>query len=303
MIRGCRKKLVICMLVGFGWSAAAPGETLPWALLPLPGVVELENGVPVRGMQLDALHLLEDRLPDVQSTYRAANYRRLQRDMAQGMDFCAAPFFRRADTDRIGYFVPFTVSSPIQLVIRRADLQRFPLQDERISLRTLLQDSKLAGGLSTSRTYPEELRELLHQGLESGRLEWVAGATGGENLPLMVSVGRLDYSFEFSTMVNAMSADPRLHEPLVSVPLDESLALVESGIYCTRSEWGLRMAGRLDQAIRELSRQPQTLLELYRRYMPASTYRMYSEKIAAYYQVRADLPPLLPQKLPSTSEK
>lgn len=302
-MRGWAKALAIWVLTSLGCSTLARAEPLPWALLPLPGVVELEDGVPVRGMQLDALHLLEARLPDLQSSYRAANYRRLQQDMAQGMDFCAAPFFRRADTDRIGHFVPFTVSTPIQLVVRRDELQRFPLHGERVSLQELLQDPHLIGGLSTSRTYPEEIRELLHGGLESGRLEWVGGATGGENLPLMVSVGRLDYSFEFSSIINSMIGDARLQQPLIAVPLKESLALVESGIYCTRSEWGLRMAGRLDQAIRELSRQPQPILELYRRYMPANTYNVYAEKIAAYYQMRADVPPLLPRKLPAASER
>lgn len=301
-MRGCAKALAIWVLAGLGWSTHARAEPLPWALLPLPGVVELEDGVPVRGMQLDALHLLEERMPDLQSSYRAANYRRLQQDMAQGMDFCAAPFFRRADTDRIGHFVPFTVSTPIQLVTRRDELQRFPLHGERVSLRELLQDPHLLGGLSTSRTYPEEIRQLLHGGLESGRLEWVGGASGGENLPLMVSVGRLDYSFEFGTIINSMAGDARLQQPLMAVPLQESLALVESGIYCTRSEWGLRMAGRLDQAIRELSRRPQPMLDLYRRYMPETTYNVYAEKIAAYYRMRADVPPLLPMKRPSASE-
>lgn len=301
-MRESAKVLLIWLLAGLG-SPFASAEPLPWALLPLPGVVELEAGVPVRGMQLEALHLLEERMPDLQPSYRAANYRRLQRDMTMGMDFCAAPFFRRADTDRIGHFIPFTVSTPIQLVIRRDELQRFPLQNGQISLRLLLQDAKLRGGLSSSRTYPEELRELLQGGLQAGRLEWVGGTTGGESLPLMVSVGRLDYSFEFGTIISSMATDGRLQAPLSSVPLAESLAMVESGIYCTRSPWGLRMAGRLDQAIRELSREPQALLKLYRRYLPSAIYGAYAERIEDYYQTRADLPPLLPVTQPSAAEK
>ena len=114
------------------------------------------------------------------------------------------------------------------------------------------------------------------------------------NLPLMVSVGRLDYSFEFSSIIRSMAGDARMQRPLRSVPLQESLALVESGIYCTRSAWGLRIAGRLDQAIRELAREPEPLLDLYRRYMPAATHDLYADKLADYYRQRADLPPLLP---------
>lgn len=300
--KSLRRRLAGLWLLGICLGALPPAsaEPLPWALLPLPGVVELKDGVPATGLQLDALRLLEGRLPDMQPSYRAANYRRLQQDMAQGMDFCAAPFFRRADTDRIGYFVPYTVGTPIQLVIRRAELQRFPLRNGRVALGELLRDESLRGGLATARTYPEEIRGLLHSGLEQRSLEWVGGAVGGENLPLMVSVGRLDYSFEFGTIISSLEGDPRLQKPLLSVPLAESMALAESGIYCTRSPWGLRVAGRLDQAIRDLARQPEALLELYRRTLPPQTYQAYGQKIADYYHLRADWPTILPA--PATPE-
>ena len=110
----------------------------------------------------------------------------------------------------------------------------------------------------------------------------------------MVGSGRLDYSFEFSTIVDSMAADPRLRAPLQSVPLQERLALVESGIYCTRSAWGLRMARRLDTAVREVAREPQALLQLYRRNLPPQIYAVYRDKLRAYYRERADQVPLQP---------
>ena len=105
---------------------------------------------------------------------------RLQQDMAQGMDFCAAPFFRRADSDRIGYFVPYVVSTPIQLVIRADALERFAPRGGRVSLARLLEDPALQGGLSSSRTYPDDLLPLLERGLRNGRLQWIGGASGGQ---------------------------------------------------------------------------------------------------------------------------
>ena len=99
-----RYDLGLCLLLMLALlPVPVRGEPLPWALLPLPGVVELQEDCPPSGMQVEALRLLEARMPDIQPSYRAVNYRRLQQDMAQGMDFCAAPFFRRADSDRIGF--------------------------------------------------------------------------------------------------------------------------------------------------------------------------------------------------------
>ncbi len=290
-----RYDLGLCLLLMLALlPVPVRGEPLPWALLPLPGVVELQEDGPPSGMQVEALRLLEARMPDIQPSYRAVNYRRLQQDMAQGMDFCAAPFFRRADSDRIGYFVPYVVSTPIQLVIRADALERFSPRGGRVSLARLLEDPALQGGLSSSRTYPDDLLPLLERGLRNGRLQWIGGASGGQNLLLMVGSGRLDYSFEFSTIVDSMAADPRLRAPLQSVPLQERLALVESGIYCTRSAWGLRMARRLDTAVREVAREPQALLQLYRRNLPPQIYAVYRDKLRAYYRERADQVPLQP---------
>lgn len=280
----------IALLIGLCLSLAARAEPLSWVLLPLAGVVELEEGRPLRGVQVEALELLEQYLPDMQTSYRTANFSRVRRDMANGLELCAAPFLRDSVGQEAGYFVPFLVATPIQMVIRRADLERFPVQNGRVSLQQTLTDRRLNGGLSVSRTYPREIRGLLQQGLESSALEWISGPASGDNVLLMISAGRLDYGFEFGTVFAGLSKDPRLQAPLLALPMEEGTELEESGIHCTRGAWGERMAQRLDEAVRELASEPEALLEVYRRHMPAASYAAYAGQIADYYRARAQRP-------------
>src|SRR5690606_33040716 len=220
----------------------------------------------------EALKLLERQMPEVQPTYRAVSRLRQLRDMGDGLDFCAAPFFHNTDGEKVGYFIPFTLSTPIQAVMRRDQLPRFPLQQGRLPVARVIDTAGLRGAIAAGRTYPLEIRALLAQASASGRLDIVGGQVGGENLLLMIAAGRVDYGFEFATVIRQMNQRSQVGGALVGIRLQESLTLVESGIYCTRSPWGRRMALRLDAAIRRLAAEPEPLLALYPRWLPQETY-------------------------------
>lgn len=287
-MQGCTRLVLLLMLL---WSSAgAATEVLPWALLPLPGIVDLSDGEPHGGLQVEALRLLEQQMPEVSASYRSASRLRQLRDMAAGVDFCAAPFFLNAEGQKVGYFIPFTLSTPIQAVLRRDQLQRFPLERGRLSLEKTLADPHLFGAVAAGRTYPQEIRERLEDASARGRLETVGGPVGGENLLLMIAAGRIDYGFEFATVTRQMNERPQVRRALVGVPLQEYYALVQSGIYCTRSPWGERMALRLDAAIRRLAAEPQTLLALYRRWLPEETFQAYADPLAQAYLQRSRQP-------------
>lgn len=271
-------------------SATTVADVLPWALLPLPGVVDVVDGEPQGGLQVEALALLQQQMPEMTVTYRSVSRRRLMREMADGVDFCAAPFFLDAPGHEVGHFVPFILSTPIQAVLRRDQRPRFPLVGGRLSLQQTLADPSLRGALAAGRTYPREIQDLLSRARAEGRLTTVGGPVGGENLLLMIAAGRIDYSFEFASVTRQMNERPQVRGALVGVPLLEYHDLVQSGIYCTRSPWGERMAQRLDEAIRRLAADPQDLLLLYPRWVPEETYQAYAGDLARAYRQRSRTP-------------
>ncbi|WP_157718182.1 hypothetical protein [Halopseudomonas xinjiangensis] len=274
-------------------SEPASVETLEWTVWPLPGVINIGDGKPTDGAAMDLLRLIMSELPAFAPNYRLGNRFRQQQDMQQGQNFCSAPLFRRADSDEYGYFVPFMASTPIQLVIRRSAADEFPIENGTISLARLAERDDLRGGYSGFRTYPPAVSHWLEQAREDGRVEKATGTPSGENILRMVSLERIDYAFEFSILINTVNKHFRSGEPLRGVPIKGHRALVEAGIYCSRTPWGKRVAGELDRVIRELASDPETLLALYRPWVPEETYGLYKADLQAYYRQRASRPAVL----------
>ncbi|WP_157719223.1 hypothetical protein [Halopseudomonas salegens] len=272
-------------------SPLSQAEPLKWTVWPIPGVVNVADGKPTDGITMLALRQLMQRLPELEPDYRLANRLRQQRDMEYGLQFCSTPLFKRPDTDRYAYFVPFLVSTPIQAVVRRDQLEHFPLRDNRLVLSDLLETTDSHVAVSAFRTYPPLIQDWLAVAEPLGRAERISGSLSGSNLLLMVSHGRIDLTFEFATITRAVSSQLQPPEPLLSLPLAEEMELVVSGIYCSGSDWGRAMAEQLDQAIRELLQDPQALeqlLALYADYLPAETWAAFDKKIIAYYRERAE---------------
>ena len=268
-------------------SLSVIAETVDWTVWPLPGVVNVVNDKPTDGITMDAMALLMARLPALQPQYRIANRLRQQKMMADGENVCSIPLFQREDSDKFAYFIPFMITTPIQAIVRRDDLERFPMEDGFLSLARLIDETDLHGGLSGFRTYPDPLGAWLTEAVAKKRVKNITGSQGGESLQLMVSHGRLDYIFEFTSISMAMRKGLHMRESLLALPILEDRNLVESGIYCTRNAWGRRMAERLDRAIRELVAEPEALLQLYVSGMPIETYRVFEQDIREYYQERA----------------
>lgn len=278
----------LVMLAGLAFPAAA--ESIDLALWPIPGIVNLVDGKPSDGLAMEGLALLRARLPELSPSYRLANRPRQQRMMAEGIDFCATPLFRRDDSDKDAYFIHWMASTPIHAVIRASELERFPVQDGYLSLARLLHETDLRAGVSGFRTYTPHISDWTKAAANLGRLERVTGSQSGENLVQMVSYGRFDLTFELSSISQTLAKAQPLPEPLLSLPLDEDRELFETGIYCTRSPWGYAMAKRLDQVVREVAADPDTLLELYASTMPSETWTVFAASMRDYYQLRAVTP-------------
>ncbi|TVP92029.1 MAG: hypothetical protein EA348_02835 [Pseudomonadaceae bacterium] len=286
-----RSQSLALALAGLLFSPLSLAEPLNWTVWPIPGIVNVVDGEPTDGISMLALRQLMQRLPDLEPDYRLANRLRQQRDMERGVQFCSTPLFKRPDTDRYAYFVPFLVSTPIQAVVRQDQVAYFPLRDNRLVLSDVLEATEFQAAVSAFRTYPPLIQAWLAAAEPLGRAERISGSLSGENLLLMVSHGRIDLTFEFATITQAVSSQLQPTEPLLSLPLAEEMALVVSGIYCSGSDWGRSMAERLDQAIRELLHEPEALeqlLELYAVYLPPETWAAFEQQIVAYYHARRD---------------
>ena len=81
--------LLLFLLFGLACGARA-AESLTWLLLPIPGAINLKQGVPDDGMALELLRALEPGLYSrgVQVRYELGNVPRMQQNLEQGRPLC-----------------------------------------------------------------------------------------------------------------------------------------------------------------------------------------------------------------------
>lgn len=284
--------LHIALLAGLFWAMPLPAQQLTWGVVPLPGAFNVRDGELVDGVLYEAMQLLEAKLPELQMRYEVLPMARIEQRMLDHDPFCSSGLLQSEERDRLGYFVPHVASTPMHLLIRRQSLDQLLIENGQVSLDWLLGNPYLRGALAKTRVYPADIRERLQQAQARGQLPIMGGSLAGENLLLMVSHRRLDYVFEYPVIYTEVLRHFTLSEPLVNVPLKESAELVPVGIYCPRTAWGADMARRIDQAVRQLSGEPQALLDLYQRWLPAEVYAHYRPAFLRFLQQRAQQPAL-----------
>lgn len=280
---------LLMLLLGLPPVAA---KELVWGIVPLPGAFNVRDGELVDGVLFEALQLLEARLPELQMRYEVLPMARIEQRMFEFDKICGSGQLQSADRDRLGYFVPYGVSPPMHVLVRRQSLEQLLIEDGQVSLDWLFANPYLRGALARTRVYPPDIRQRLQQAQAQGLLQELGGSLAGENLLLMVSHRRLDYIFEYPVIYTEVMRHFSLSEPLVSVPLKDSAQMVPLGIYCPRTPWGEAMARRLDQAVRQVAAEPGPLMSIYQRWLPAEVFTHYHEQLLAHLQARAVLPPL-----------
>jgi uncharacterized protein (TIGR02285 family) len=294
MVRRPFYSMLLATLLGaLPCAGVLQAEELVWGVVPIPGAFNVRDGQVVDGVLFEAMQLLAARLPELQMRYEVLPMARVEQRMGEQGEMCSSGQLQSPERDQLGYFVPYVATTPIHVLVRRQTLDQLLIEDGQVSLDWLFGNPYLRGALAKSRVYPAPIRERLLQAHAEGRLLELGGSLAGENLLLMVSHHRLDYVFDYPVIYTEVMRHFSLSDALVSVPLRENAELVTVGIYCSRTPWGARMAGRLDQAIRELSAAPASTLAIYQRWLPPEVYSHYHGQLLAFFAQRASAAPLL----------
>lgn len=286
------RPFLLMLLACLALPGPVQAQPLVWGIVPLPGAFNVRDGELVDGVLFEAMQLLEAQLPDLQMAYEILPMTRMEQRMQALDPICGSGQLQTQERDRLGYFVPLVVSPPMHVLVRRQTLDQLLIEQGQVSLDWLFANPYLRGALANTRVYPADIRPRLLAAQSQGLLPSMGGSLAGENLLLMVSHRRLDYVFEYPVIYTEVQRHFSLSEPLVSVPLKESAALVPLGIYCPRTAWGADMARRIDQAVRQVAGQPEPIMSIYQRWLPAEVFAHYRPQFLAYLQRRSTQAPL-----------
>ncbi|NRH29434.1 hypothetical protein [Pseudomonas sp. MS19] len=262
-------------------------QSLNWAIVPMPGIFNVEGGQPVSGALYEATQLIDAQMPEVQVRYQVMSLLRMRQSLRKQLQLCSNGLLQTPARDKQGYFIPYLLSTPMHLLVRQPTLNQLLLEDGEVSLDWLFANPYLRGAIATARQYPDDISAQLIKARDSGTLQELTGSLSGENLLLMVSYHRLDYAFDYPMAYSEVASNYTLSDPLISVPLKESKELLPVGVYCPRTPWGLEMAKRIDQAVREATRNSQAFMALHQRWLPAEVYTRFKPQILRFYEGRS----------------
>jgi uncharacterized protein (TIGR02285 family) len=275
--------LLLCSSIA---QAALPqGPEVTWNMSPWPGLINMQDSRPSDGIIVEVLQQIIQRLPHYQHHYRMNNLTRGLEQLKREPLSCFLPTFPTAERDQHGYYVGLFVAMPHQLVVRTADLPRFAASAGEVSLRQLLRDSQLRGGLVRDRSYGPILDPLLQAPEALPQLQRIQTSSAGSNLYGMLEHERIDYLLDYAEVVQYVQRTQGAAQGLSLLPLAEASSPYLSGIYCSRNAEGAELVRQIDR----IARQPEVIalfIQAQKAYMPAATLAHYQAWLDRFFAAR-----------------
>lgn len=267
-------------------GSMASEHQVVWALPDWAGFSNFKDQQPVDGLVYETLRLITEKLPQYQHGFQLGNVPRAFKDIEEGKPVCFGAALATAERDRIGYFAEMMVLPPVHLIVR-SDLVETLRPQAPLSLRRTIDDPQLRGVVTKGRLYGPALQALLHDRPPSN-LQLIHVPNLGTNLSVMVAYGRADYTLEYPLPSLLHAAGP---SQLSALALEETGPYAISGIYCAKTPWGRQLTERFRQQVRKQAQQPQAMLAIYQRWLPAKQLPEFQPHIATFIQRLAEQQP------------
>ncbi len=280
------KFLAVPILLACCSGSMASEHQVVWVLPDWAGFSNFKDQRPVDGLVYETLRLITEQLPQYRHGFQLGNVPRAFKDIEQGKPVCFGAALATAERDRIGYFAEMMVLPPVHLVVR-SDLAETLRPQAPLSLRRTISDPQLRGVVTKGRLYGPALQALLHDRPPSN-LQLIHAPNLGTNLSVMVAYGRADYTLEYPLPSLLHAAGP---SQLSALALEETGPFAISGIYCAKTPWGRQLTERFRQQVRKQAQQPQAMLAIYQRWLPAKQLPDFQPHIATFIQRLAEQQP------------
>ena len=283
----------------FAFALAAAGRVLAQAAGPASAPVALERITWLAGDTVVAtvsgirptdrlLDWLTPRLPGITHERVVANAKRSWTLIERGEAVCHAGAVRSPQREALAYFSNTWPMPPLQLIVRRDQVGRLPLDAAgQVDLAALVADAKLQGVVVHGRSYGPALDAMLapRGGAPTGLSRVTAGDFGSNLVPMLLQ-GRADYLIEYPNALAALLRSRPDVAGLAALPIKGAVEPVLSGVACPRTPWGLAAIRRVD-AVLGTPEGAALLREILMSELPPDSRRQYRDVFDAYFQRRS----------------
>jgi polar amino acid transport system substrate-binding protein len=229
-------------------SSGYAKDTVVWAVADRPTSYILEGQDKGRGVVDEVYSVLHENLSDYSHKTQDMNFARILVQMKNGEKQCACGF-KKPEREKVGYFsVPAIIALPFSVVAKKGRLNGIYGNTESISLKNLLENTKLKGGVTMKRSYGD-ITQIIAEHEKTGSL-YAQSST--YNLMNMLAADHLDYAIEIPSFAKYIAKQIENEDIFESYAIEENTnRVLIAHIFCTKNEWGRSIVDRIDNILRK----------------------------------------------------
>jgi len=256
------KVYVLFLSCYFYWGSALAQEKLTWYHPNFPPANFVEDLMEGLGHNDQAEKFIAKKLPQYQHQYATASYQRIMHSLKYGRG-CSVGIYKSSDREEKLYFSqPYLLTFPNGLIIKEKQRHRFERyldSNKAISIKKLLSDERLIGGIADGRKYQGAIDLELNNHRNKDNIIVRSNTDVFAGLLQMLDKDRIDYLFGFPEELAYHTSLGVLDNKIQFIPINEMPDFLTSYIVCSKSPWGEKVIVQVNKVLSKYRNQPEFL--------------------------------------------
>ncbi len=216
-------------------------EQLTWFHPSFPPANFVDGLMEGLGHNDQAEKFIAKKLSHYQHHYITASYQRIMHSLKYG-EGCSIGIYKSKDReDKLSYSIPYLLTFPNGLIIKEKQFSLFKKylnNDKTISIKKLLDDESLLGGIADGRKYQGAIDLELNDHKNKDNIIIRSNTDVFFGLLQMLDKGRIDYLFGFPEELAYHTSLGVLEHKTLFIPISEMPKFLTSYIVCSKTPWG-----------------------------------------------------------------
>ena len=244
------KTAILLSLALLSCSGVAAQNTIYWGVHDLPPLQITTGKYAHQGIYDGVLDFLQSKMPEYKHKKREANAKRFWKWLKSKDQFCYVASIPTPYRKKLAYFSianGFHVANSI--IMTKSTAHSMGLGD-KVSLKTLMLNQQLEGGVVAARAYGRQIDKMLQE-LKHPKFQSYVSANLGQSVYQMLLSNRMDYIIEYPFVIEYFDQLLKTPEQSTSLMIKEINPFTMGHSACPQNEWGRKVISKINKILIE----------------------------------------------------